>query len=365
MEIFRYVQEHFSPFQQNVFRLAFWLVVLAVVFVPLERMFSLRRQKIVRKGLPADLAYYFLSNLLPGIVLAYPIYYLGLATHRFLPWHVHVFVSALPVWAQLLGAFLAAQLGAYWMHRWFHEIPALWRFHAIHHSAEEMDFLVNSRAHPVDMILTRLGGFIMIYLLGLSNPPGHAGDVLPIVISLTGTFWGFFVHANVRWRFGPLEWLLATPAFHHWHHTRGEMTDRNYAATLPWLDRLFGTYYMPRKDWPRAYGTDTPVSSNLVLQLIDPLVEIQEIAGILLAAGAALWWYTQVTVTLGAQNGEEGLVCLLKAGMGDCERFSFAGLHQANLTAAIVFYAGLAITGFGLFARSRGPKKATSGAKEA
>jgi len=270
MEILRYLQTHLSPFQLSVVRLAIWLVILAVVFVPMERLFGLRKQGVARKGLLTDLAYYFLNNLLPAIVLAYPIYYLGRAVHAVLPWHVHLWVSAMPVWAQLFAGFLAAQVGAYWAHRWSHELPFLWRFHAVHHSAEEIDFLVNSRAHPLDMIFTRLCGYILIFLLGLANPPTRPGDLLPIVIVFVGTFWGFFVHANVRWRFGPLEWLLATPAFHHWHHTRGIMTDRNYAATLPWLDLMFGTYYMPKKQWPEAYGTDTPVSSNLAVQLVDP-----------------------------------------------------------------------------------------------
>ncbi len=270
MEILRYLQTHLSPFQLNGVRLAIWLAILAVVFVPLERLFSLRRQKVARKGLPTDLAYYFLNNLLPGIALAYPVYYLGLAVNAVLPWHVHLWVAAMPVWAQLLGGFLAAQIGAYWGHRWTHEWPFLWRFHAVHHSAEEIDFLVNSRAHPLDMMFTRFCGYILIFLLGLANPPTQAGDLLPLAIVFAGTFWGFFVHANVRWRFGPLEWLVATPAFHHWHHTLGEMADRNYAATLPWLDRLFGTYYMPKKRWPEAYGTDTPVSTNLAVQLVDP-----------------------------------------------------------------------------------------------
>ena len=266
-----YLQSHLPPFAIDVVRLFIWLVILAIVFVPVERLWPLRRQKLVRKAIWTDLAYYFLNNLLPAIILAYPIYYLGLAVHRFLPWHVREAVAAMPVWLQLLAAFLAAQIGAYWGHRWSHEVPLLWRFHAVHHSAEEIDWLVNSRAHPLDMVFTRLCGYIVIFLLGLSHPPGHAGDLLPIVVVLTGTFWGFFVHANVRWRFGPLEWLVATPAFHHWHHTRSEMTDRNYAATLPWLDRLFGTYYMPRKAWPERYGTDTPVSPNLVGQMLQPL----------------------------------------------------------------------------------------------
>ena len=130
--------------------------------------------------------------------------------------------------------------------------------------------MVNTRAHPIDMVFTRFCGYVLIFLLGLAQPAGQAGDLLPIAIAIFGAFWGFFIHANVRWRFGPLEWLIATPAFHHWHHTRSGMIDRNYAATLPWLDQLFGTYYMPKKQWPERYGTDTPVSPNLSAQLLDP-----------------------------------------------------------------------------------------------
>jgi sterol desaturase/sphingolipid hydroxylase (fatty acid hydroxylase superfamily) len=76
----------------------------------------------------------------------------------------------------------------------------------------------------------------------------------------------------VRRRFGWLEWLIATPAFHHWHHTRSEHADRNYAAMLPWPDRLFGTYYMPKRAWPADYGTDIAVSPNMAVQLLHPIL---------------------------------------------------------------------------------------------
>ncbi len=270
----QYLQQHWPPWALSTLRLAIWLILIAIILVPLERMWAVRKQKLARNGLLTDIAYYFLNNLLPGIVLAYPLYYLGMAVHRFLPYHVTLAIAAMPVWLQLLAAFLAAQIGAYWAHRWSHEVPFLWRFHAVHHSAEEMDFLVNSKAHPLDMVFTRLCGFIMIFLLGLAHPPTRAGDMLPIVIAIVGAYWGFLVHANLRWRFGPLEWLIATPAFHHWHHTRSDMTDRNYAATLPWLDMLFGTYYLPKNRWPERYGTDTPVSGNIAAQILDPILAI-------------------------------------------------------------------------------------------
>jgi len=85
------------------------------------------------------------------------------------------------------------------------------------------------------------------------------------------TTWGFFIHANLRWRLGPLEWLVATPAFHHWHHSRNDHINRNYASTLPVLDRVFGSHYLPRH-WPAEYGTDTPHADTLGAQLLDPLL---------------------------------------------------------------------------------------------
>jgi sterol desaturase/sphingolipid hydroxylase (fatty acid hydroxylase superfamily) len=86
-----------------------------------------------------------------------------------------------------------------------------------------------------------------------------------------GLVWGFFIHANVKWRFGPLEWLVSTPAFHHWHHTRTGPINRNYSATLPWVDWAFGTYYLPADALPEAYGIREEMPDSLLGQLAHPL----------------------------------------------------------------------------------------------
>lgn len=95
---------------------------------------------------------------------------------------------------------------------------------------------------------------------------------MPALVIVAGTAWGFFIHANLRWRFGWLESLVATPAFHHWHHTRDGQINQNYAAMLPWLDRVFGTFYLPPGQWPAHYETDTPVGATLGEQLLHPLL---------------------------------------------------------------------------------------------
>jgi sterol desaturase/sphingolipid hydroxylase (fatty acid hydroxylase superfamily) len=255
----------------EVFRVSVWLALLVVIFVPLERLFAVRPQKILRKGILADLGYFYLSSLLPALLLSGPAGLLAWVMNRALPDAFLAATAALPFWARALAGLVAGEVGFYWGHRWSHEIPFLWRFHSIHHSAEEVDFLVNSRAHPVDMVFGRFCALVPIFVLGLGSPAGAAGSQVPIVVALVSIVWGFVIHANVRWRFGPLEWLISSPAFHHWHHTRSGPINRNYASTLPWLDRIFGTHYLPRNEWPTSYGTEEPVPDSLAGQLAYPL----------------------------------------------------------------------------------------------
>jgi sterol desaturase/sphingolipid hydroxylase (fatty acid hydroxylase superfamily) len=241
-----------------------------VLFLPLERLFAQRQAKLLRPELLNDLGYYFLSSLLPAMVLALPLSLVAVAAQRLVPPALPAALAALPTAARLALTLLVGEIGFYWGHRLAHRLPLLWRFHAIHHSAEQLDFLVNTRAHPVDMVWTRLLGLIPLYLLGLAGPTA-AGSAAPVSLILLGTVWGFFIHANLRWRFGPLEWLVATPHFHHWHHSRVDHIDHNYASMLPVLDRIFGTLYQPRH-WPAACGITSPVPTTLGGQLIAPLL---------------------------------------------------------------------------------------------
>jgi sterol desaturase/sphingolipid hydroxylase (fatty acid hydroxylase superfamily) len=258
----------------QILRLCIWLVLLAAIFTPLERLFALHPRKIFRKAILTDLGYYFLSSLAPGLVLSLPLALLAWTVHRFVPSAFTVYIAALPLWERALAALVVGEIGFYWGHRWSHEIPLLWRFHAIHHSAEHVDFLVNTRAHPVDMVFTRLCGLVPLYILGLAAPIGRGGSLIPVIIILIGTIWGFFIHANLRWRFGPLEWIVATPAFHHWHHTNDgpAYINKNYSPMLPVIDRIFGTLYLPHDRQPQRYGIDQPISPALIGQLIDPFL---------------------------------------------------------------------------------------------
>lgn len=256
----------------QVFRLTVWLVLLAALFTPLEHLFGLSPKRIFRAEIFTDLGYYFLSSLFPSLLLSLPLATVAWVAHRVVPASFYASVAALPLGLRLAASLLIGEVGFYWGHRWSHELPLLWRFHAVHHSPEHLDYLVNTRAHPVDLIFTRLCGLVPLYLLGLGSPAAGSQSLIPVFIVLAGTVLGFFIHSNVRFRFGPLEQLIATPAFHHWHHTNDspELYNKNYAPMLPIVDRLFGTLHLPSTHTPTRYGIDQPMPSSLMGQLLHP-----------------------------------------------------------------------------------------------
>jgi lathosterol oxidase len=222
------------------------LLVLALVFVPLERAFArVREQRILRAGWRTDLAHFFASHLLVQVLALLTIAPAELLLGGLVPPGLHAVVSAWPLAIQVALAIACADFFQYWTHRAFHALPWLWRFHAIHHSSEEMDWLAGSRLHLVDVVATRAVSFLPLFALGLS-----ARALVAYLVFVS--FQAVFLHANVRFRFGPLRWLVATPEFHHWHHARAPV-DKNFAVHLPCLDRLFGTAWLPG-GFPVHYG---------------------------------------------------------------------------------------------------------------
>ena len=264
--------DHVPKIALDIARMAAWLVILSAVFAPLERLFPLHRQKLFRRQAAVDIGYYFINGLVPGLILGAPMSIVAYLSHRLMPGIVVGTIAAWPMWARACAAMVVGEVGYYWAHRLSHEIPFLWRFHAVHHRAEEIDYLVSSRAHPVDFVWSRIGLLTPLFALGLVNPMRFTDGVIPAIVLLAGSFWGYFIHANLRWRLGPFEQLLATPGFHHWHHTHGLQRNCNYSTMLPWVDRIFGTLHLPTT-WPARYGIPEPMPETLVGQLIQPLRE--------------------------------------------------------------------------------------------
>lgn len=231
-----------------------WLFVLTAIFVPLERLFGVIRQPTLRPHIFADLGYFFMTGLIPTLVLAIPLGAIAAVSRQLMPDAYLFRVISLPIPAQIAIAFVIGEFGFYWGHRIMHQVPWLWRFHAIHHEPVRMDWLINSRAHAVDIIFTRMFGLTLVTMAGFGSPGAGSGSLVPVIVLIIGTFWGFFIHSNLNARLGWFEHILSTPRFHHWHHSRVDHVNRNYASTLPIYDRIFGTHHLPPEAWPPSYG---------------------------------------------------------------------------------------------------------------
>ena len=250
--------------------LAVWLALLVAVFVPLEWLGGLHGTKLWRKQVGVDLCWYFINSLAPAAVLSFPLALLSSIVQGLNPGGFYSAVAAWPFWVKMFLVLVVSDVGAYWGHRAMHSHRFLWRFHALHHSAEEMDWLVNTRAHPFDTVFVRFAGLLPIYLLGLAQVNSAQIDPVVALLTIFGTVWTFFIHADFRVRLGVLEKVISTPAFHHWHHTKNEYRDRNFSFLFPIIDRVFGTSWLPQH-WPSAYGINAKTPDTLAGQFFEPL----------------------------------------------------------------------------------------------
>src|SRR5712691_6363185 len=172
--------------------------------------------------------------------------------------------ARLPFWAQVAVYLVLSDFLLYWIHRIFHG-RRMWKYHAVHHSSEHVDWISAARFHPVNLCLGTVLVDVTLLLAGIA--PAVLGILVPFTV-LTSAF----VHANLNWRLGPLKYVLAGPVFHRWHHTALERGgSKNFAGTFPILDLMFGTFYMPANELPDHYGIDDPAfPQGFGAQLIYP-----------------------------------------------------------------------------------------------
>jgi sterol desaturase/sphingolipid hydroxylase (fatty acid hydroxylase superfamily) len=246
-------------------RLVFGVLVVAAIFIPMERIFALRQQRVFRARWRTDLVHFVVNNLLTTALLVVTVIGIGTALRAAVPGSLRSAVAGQSLGLQFIEAFLLAELCGYWAHRATHTVPVLWRFHRVHHSIEEMDWLAAGRLHPIDQAFTR--SCIVLPLVALGFTRATFGAFLVLV-----TFQALFIHANVRFRFGPLRWLISTPEFHHWHHSGDPAAyNSNFAGELPVLDLLFGTLHLPTGKRPDSYGIAESAPAGYLAQLMWPL----------------------------------------------------------------------------------------------
>lgn len=251
------------------------LAAAGLVFMLLQNKFpSVPGQKFIRKDTVIDIAYVFIGTFIavPAATLllsvAIVFFYLN-------PKELGVGYPLAEFALLYLAALLFLDFVAYWIHRWFHG-RSLWKFHAIHHSSREIDWLSGPRFHPAENIAVIFMQFLALTLAGVP------GSVIAAAMMTRGLH-GYFVHANLRWDLGPFKYVIASPVFHRWHHTMEDRgRDKNFAGVFPAWDLIFGTFYMPEGEQPGNFGVSEDVGGGLAGQLAFPFREkekTQAVAG--------------------------------------------------------------------------------------
>ena len=254
-----------SPMAFGLDWLILAFVVSAILFMFLEKVFpKYKEQVILRPEWRLDLFYFCFNHLLITVLLLAANYFAA----RVFGWAINdtfqAWMQSLPILAQVLILVFCADFVLYWSHRAFHEVPALWKIHAVHHSVEHMDWMAGSRNHVVQTFVDRCLVMVPLYLLGTTK------EALDLYVAFAA-FQAVYVHANVGIPLGPLKYFLATPQYHHWHHSsQRPAIDTNYAVHMPFYDRLFGTYHMPGEHWPSDYGTTRRLPRTWVGQFLYP-----------------------------------------------------------------------------------------------
>jgi len=248
-----------------------WLVLdlffTGAAFVLLEWVFPQVRpeQPPLRDGWKLDLGYFGVNHLAIGIFLVTSAHF----AHDAFAWAVNAkvqsFVLAMPAVLRFVLVILAADAVEYASHRAYHEVPWLWRIHAIHHSPQTMDWLSGSRLHFLEPLVARALVLVPIFLLGFPQDTIFAYLIFISVQSV-------LIHSNIKMNLGWLRYVIVTTQFHHWHHASDtEAIDKNYTAHTPIFDLLFGTWHLPKDRWPVKYGTVKPVPGGMLGQFLHPI----------------------------------------------------------------------------------------------
>ncbi|MCP4480129.1 MAG: sterol desaturase family protein [Planctomycetaceae bacterium] len=242
------------------------LIMLGALFIPLERIFKKVDQRVLRYEWREDLLYFFISKLfIQFLTLLSLAPALALLANTQWASGLREAIASQNIGLQILEIMFFTDLAQYWFHRCFHRFPLLWNFHAVHHSAQAMDWMAGSRMHIFEVILLRSFTTLPMYLIGYAEPALY-GYILLVYLS------SVFIHSNIGIRFHWLEYVIATPRFHHWHHgIEKEAINKNYAVHFPALDLIFGTYYFPKDEWPKGYGIEgNPVPRHYWNQFLYP-----------------------------------------------------------------------------------------------
>lgn len=239
------------------------LCILLQYFTP-----SNAKQKIIRADTKIDITYWLLENTILGLVIKFFIVLLIATMLGFGLFKLAglSYIKSLEVQYQVIIIIIIIDFTGYWIHRFFHG-GFRWKFHSIHHSSKEIDWLSSARFHPLETMF-----IITIQYLVAAVFVGYDNKLIGVAMIIRSTY-GYFVHANVSWNFGVLRYVFCSPVFHRWHHTKEQAgIDKNFGGLFSCWDYIFGTVYLPNKGnaQPFNFGVKNDVGNSFAKQLLYP-----------------------------------------------------------------------------------------------
>lgn len=249
------VNEMFYPSWTNYF---WWLLGLSITVWVLEIFFPWRtNQPIFRKDFWLDGFYMFFNYFLFSLIAYNAISNVAVeAFNDFLAVFgleniVAIQIDTWPRWTQFLLMFVIADFIQWNVHRMLHRVPALWEYHKVHHSVEQMGFAAHLRFHWMETIIYKTAQYIPLAMIGFGLEDFF-------IVHIFATSIGHLNHANIKLTYGPLKYLLNNPVMHLWHHAKHLPEDRkygvNYGITLSVWDYIFKTDYIPYVDENEPLG---------------------------------------------------------------------------------------------------------------
>ncbi len=168
--------------------------------------------------------------------------------------------------AYSVAYFICLDFGRFLAHYALHQVPLLWEFHKVHHSAEVLTPITSGRLHPIDLFVMGTGEALGIAVATAVFFYLGAGEVT--VYTALGLHLGLMIynaignlrHSHVWLSYGPLNYIFISPAQHQIHHSKlAKHFDHNCGFGLAIWDWMFGTLYVPngRETFPMGLGDGT------------------------------------------------------------------------------------------------------------
>lgn len=235
----------------------FWLLVVSLFCWTLERLAPWRKeQKAWRRQIGQDFFWLVFNGHYAGVAIAFVSSWLIQQLNPlFGQWNVPApesirLLAGSPLWLQFISFLLLKDFLEYLVHNLLHRVPALWEFHKLHHSIEELDWIGNMRFHWMEIVVYKSLTFLPLVMLGVN------GEVI-LWIAIVSTLIGHLNHSNLNFNWGPLRYVINSPRMHVWHHdvVLHGRSGQNFGVVFCLWDWLFGTAYLPAdKAQPEKLG---------------------------------------------------------------------------------------------------------------